>query len=372
MSFSGHAYPWDVLGDPAFVDRVGALGVDRVTLAAAYHSIRAATPLHPSHQVVDGPYAALYRPVREEIWGGRRLRPLAPRWTTAPDPFGTAAATLTEAGLSVSAWIVLTHNTRLGTEFPQLSVVNCYGDRYSYALCPASAEVRDFAATLAAEAVRDTPVEAVSIEACGQLGIVHLGHHDKTDGAFSPHAQRILSICCCGACRHAWSEHGLEPGRVVDRLRAAVHGELEPTLADALLQLRHAAADELRRQVLSAVREQAPAVEVTLHAHPDPWATGSSPGLAASSPAVDAVLVPAWPTTDASVDLVAAMAARVDTVDAYLTVLPPADPDVVVEHGRRLVAAGAQRLSLYHLGLAPASRQPLFAQLISALSGGNP
>ena len=49
---AGHAYPWDVLDDPSFAGRARDLGVDTVTMAASYHSTRAATPLHPRHQVV--------------------------------------------------------------------------------------------------------------------------------------------------------------------------------------------------------------------------------------------------------------------------------------------------------------------------------
>ena len=146
---TGHAYPWDVLGDPDFADRVRGLGLTEVTLAAAYHSTRAASPLHPRHQVVEAPHAALYRPVRPAVWGGRRLQPLGPAWMSEPDPFGAAAETLRHAGLRVSAWIVLTHNTRLGSAFPDVAVTNCFGDRYSYALCPSHAEVREYAATLA-------------------------------------------------------------------------------------------------------------------------------------------------------------------------------------------------------------------------------
>ena len=146
---TGHAYPWDVLGDPSFVDR----SPPAVTLAAAYHSVRAATPLHPSRRIVDARHAALYRPIRDSVWTD--LRPKAPDWMDEPDPFGTAAAILRAAGRRVTAWIVLTHNTRLGTLRPDVTVVNCFGERYPYALCPAHAEVRDYAATLAAEAVRD-------------------------------------------------------------------------------------------------------------------------------------------------------------------------------------------------------------------------
>ena len=61
-----HAYPWDVLGDPHFVERANTLGVHEISLAATYHSTRAATPLHPQHKVVDAHHAALYRPVRPD------------------------------------------------------------------------------------------------------------------------------------------------------------------------------------------------------------------------------------------------------------------------------------------------------------------
>jgi hypothetical protein len=368
---SGHAYPWDVLGDPAFADRVLGHGLTEVTLAAAYHSTRAASPLHPRHQVVEALHAALYRPVRPSVWGSRRLQPRAPAWLTEPDPFGAAVEALRSAGLRVSAWIVLTHNTRLGAEFGELAVTNCFGDRYSYALCPAHAEVRDYAATLAAESVSGVPVDGISLEACGQLGLSHNSHHEKTDGAWTAAANRLLSVCCCTACRAAWIARGLDPPEVIDTLQAAVHaegrgltGELPDTLADDLLATRHQSTDLLRAEVLDRVRDLAPGAPVTLHAHPDPWATGASPGLTPAAPTeVDAVLVPAWPTVLGTADDIAAATARGTRVDAYVTVLPPAVPGDLPAHVTRLITAGARGLSLYHLGLAPAGRQPLLSRL---------
>jgi hypothetical protein len=343
---SGHAYPWDVIGDPAFPSRVADIGVDTVTLAAAYHSTRAATPLHPTRRIVDARYAALYRPVRE-VWRGRRLAPLAPTWVAGPDPFAAAAEPLRAAGLRVNAWIVLTHNTRLGTERPDLAVVNCFGEPYPYALCPAHEEVRSYAALLAAEAVRDAPVDGISLEACGQLGVAHLGHHEKTDGAFPASTARLLSICCCTAC-------AVDPAR----MRAAVAADSVVGLDDVLAaRLRSAAL--LRSQVLDTLP---PGVPVTLHAHPDPWVTGPSPGVADVT-GVDAVLVPCWPTGPSSADVVAASAKLGRPVDAYVTALPPADPGELPSHVARLRDAGADRLSLYHLGLAPPARLSLLADL---------
>jgi hypothetical protein len=359
---SGHAYPWDVLGDPAFASR----GPESVTLAAGYHSTRAATPLHPEHQIVEARWAALYRPTRSDAWKGQDLRPLEPDWVTSPDAFGDAAARLKKAGKKVTAWIVLTHNTRLGTRRPDVAVVNCFGEVYPYALCPAHPEVRDYAATLAAEAVRDVELDAVSLESCGQLGLAHLGHHEKTDGAWTPAVAALLSICCCTACQSAWSADGLDSPSVVAALREAVRNpaaEASPAVLATLLAIRHRHTDLLRRQVLASL----PRLPVTLHAQPDPWATGPSPGLTPTAEDdVDALLVPCWPLTEGSVEAVRQASTTGLPVDAYVTLLPPAQPADLPAHVRRLKEAGASRLSLYHLGLAPAWRQELFATLAEA------
>ncbi|WP_329374330.1 hypothetical protein [Streptomyces sp. NBC_01483] len=46
VTATAYLYPWDVVGDPAAAERVAALGVDSAALAAAYHSVRTATPFH--------------------------------------------------------------------------------------------------------------------------------------------------------------------------------------------------------------------------------------------------------------------------------------------------------------------------------------
>lgn len=348
MVISAHAYPWDVVGDPAFVERVHASGVQRITLAAGYHSTRAATPNHPGHKLVDVPYAALYRPVRPGLWGR-----LEPKSFGDGDLFGQAFAILHDAGVKVNAWIVLAHNTRLGLLHPDVTVVNCFGERYPYALCPSRREVVDHCTTLAAEALRDVPVDGVSLESCGQMGLAHVGCHEKTDGAFTPSQQRLLSICCCAACGvsaslvRKWFETSTPPSEEV----------LEP---------RHAAADTLRASVLAAVRDTAPGASITLHAQADPWATGPSPGLTATAADdVDSILMPCWPL-DSTVT---------PGAEAYVTTLPPfgADRNKLRAHVRELASAGASGLALYHLGLTP-DPAPLFATLARTFlsTGGQP
>jgi len=331
---SAHAYPWDVIGDPAFVDRVRASGVDSVSLAASYHTTRAATPNHPRHKLIDVPYAALYRHVRPGIWGR-----LIPRPFGTDDPFLEAATILHDAGIPVTAWVVLAHNTRLGLEHPDITVVNCFGERYPYALCPSWTEVAEHCTTLAAEAIRDAPITGVSLESCGQMGLAHLGCHEKTDGAYTPLQQRLLSICCCTAC-----------GVPASTVRALFEARTEPSAE--LHASRHAATDRLRAGVLQAVKAHAPNASVTLHAQADPWATGPSPGLTPTAAAdVDAILMPCWPHG----------ATIVKGAHAYVSTLPPFDKDLHA-HIKRLRDAGAAGLALYHLGLKP-DPAPLFSAL---------
>ncbi|MDR7311659.1 hypothetical protein J2S40_002717 [Nocardioides luteus] len=379
----GYAYPWDVVGDPTFADRARGLGVTKVALAAAYHTARAATPLHPEHRIVEARTAALYRPVRAEAWEGARVVPPAATWVTengspAADPFGQAAATLADAGLEVAAWIVLTHSTHLGEADPELTVVSCWDEPYPYALCARHEDVRRYAETLAAEAVRDTPVSTVILEACGQMGFGHGGHHEKTDGAYDDTTQQLLSICCCPACREDWAARGLDPETTVAALRGATGVEATEAAIDqaalhTILASRHAAADELRRRVIAAVREAAPgATEIALHAQPDPWATGASPGLTpTTADDVDLVVSFCWPTTEASVETGRRLVEAVDgkaAAAAYVTVLPPTTEDAFGGHVRALVDAGIDQIHLYHLGLAGADRQHLLASATEVLT----
>ena len=41
---SAYLYPWDLAGDPLVVSRLVSAGLRHVNVAAAYHSVRAATP----------------------------------------------------------------------------------------------------------------------------------------------------------------------------------------------------------------------------------------------------------------------------------------------------------------------------------------
>ena len=366
MKVTGYAYPWDVL-DAGFASRVRDLSVDEVAVALSYHSARAATPWSASHTAVVARHAAFYRPVRAEAWEGKRLRPSTPDWVAAQDSGFAAVRVLNEAGIPAAAWIVLTHNSQLGYEHPDVTVRNCFGESYPWALCPSQPAVREYAATLTAEAVAGLELSSVILEACGPLGAVHQHQHEKTDGVWAPAVARLLSICCCDACAASWDvDADTVRAQLVEEVRRLVAtGDLgvtadgvPPSLTSMLLRVRQDATDALRAAVLASV----PAgTRIVLHGALDPWVTGALPGLTpAAAEDVDAVVLFGWAPATGAEAVAAAREALPDRVaiGSYITAVAAAPVPDIAAYAGELAKAGAAELHLYHLGLAGPGRWP--------------
>ncbi|MFI6036791.1 hypothetical protein ACIBBD_21975 [Streptomyces sp. NPDC051315] len=372
MKASTFVYPWDVNGDPEAPGRIAALGVPQVTLAAAYHSTRALTPRHPRHRIVTAEHAAVLYPT-DERWEGRTLRPY-PAGDWAPgDAWGEAAAALTEAGLEVHTWVVLAHNSRLGAEHPDTSVVNAYGDRYPWAPCIAQPATRAYLVDLAAEAAVRPGAAGTELESLGWYGLQHLHAHDKTGGVGLGEAgQYLMALCFCPACREGYGAQGLD----ADELAAAVRTALEPlwqgapdegswTGVEKLLGEGTAAAtrawrDEtartLQEAAVTAVRSAAPeGFQVLLHADPVTHHVGANPGVdpAHILSVADGVVVPCAGGPGLLTPF-AEQGRDGAVVAANLTVVSGmgGSPGTLAADAARARELGATEIRLYHAGLA--------------------
>ncbi|MGW2158625.1 hypothetical protein [Nonomuraea sp. NPDC001699] len=493
-----YVYPWDIVGDPSAPARLADLGVDVIALAASYHSTRAATPYHPEHRVLDVPHPAFYLPIRPRAWS--RLVPAAPTWTP-PDAYLQAQTALRKAGLKVHAWTVLTHNSYLGTRFPDLTVRNAFGDPYPYALCPAHEDVLAYCETLVTEILTLAEPDGLILEACGPMGFGHQSVHEKTSGAdWTPTDADLLSLCFCTACAPQYPPETAARARTtIDRPQPtpgplttpasgttaatttpteaptapsststpnaptsvdATSGDPEsegppsegptsgtrtlgtssagaltsgaptagipatgtaapgaPTAGpagnaspdadpDAALRtltapdntgghatLRHHAdpielalgplANEiratrvslsasLRRRLISAARRTAPNIPITLHANPNPWATGAFAALPSGDPDLDVLVGNCWgdTTTDAArLTALANLRTPGQRVGAYVLALPPRPADAAALAGqlKTYAKAGASEFHLYHAGLASRHRLSTIATALRLL-----
>ncbi|MFF1443923.1 hypothetical protein [Streptomyces sp. NPDC058295] len=376
MKASTFVYPWDITGDPRAAARIAALGVEQVTLAAAYHSTRALTPRHPRHRIVTAEHAAVLYPTDPagDRWKGRALRPY-PAGDWAPgDAYGEAAEALAAAGLDVHTWVVLAHNSRMGAEHPDTSVVNAYGDRYPWAPCIAQPATRAYLVDLAAEAAVRPGAGGTELESLGWYGLQHLHAHDKTGGVgLGDAGQYLMALCFCPACRAGYGEQGLD----ADALAAAVREALEPLwqgapdggggwaeiekllgeeTAAATRAWRDETARTLQETAVRAVRDAAPdGFQVLLHADPVTYHVGANPGVDPEHilSVADGVVVPCA----GGPGLLAPFAGQGRegaVVAANLGVVSGmgGSPGTLTADLARARALGATELRLYHAGLA--------------------
>ncbi|MFD7941181.1 hypothetical protein ACFV4T_42880 [Streptomyces sp. NPDC059755] len=376
MKASTFVYPWDVIGDPEAAVRIAALGVEQVTLAAAYHSTRALTPRHPRHRIVTAEHAAVLYPTDPagDRWKGRALRPY-PAGDWAPgDAYGEAAEALARAGLDVHTWVVLAHNSRMGAEHPDTSVVNAYGDRYPWAPCIAQPATRAYLVDLAAEAAVRPGAGGTELESLGWYGLQHLHAHDKTGGVgLGDAGQYLMALCFCPACRAGYAEQGLD----ADALAAAVRQALEPLwqgapdggggwaeiekllgeeTAAATRAWRDETARTLQESAVRAVRDAAPdGFQVLLHADPVTYHVGANPGVDPEHilSVADGVVVPCAGGPGLLAPFAgqgregAVLAANLGVVSGM-----GGSPGTLTVDLARARALGATELRLYHAGLA--------------------
>lgn len=372
MRTSAFLYPWDVVGDPGAPARIADLGVQQVTLASAYHSTRALTPRHPRHRIVTAEHAAvLYEP--GDRWEGRELRPYAAGSWAPGDAYGEAADALAGAGLDVHTWVVLAHNSRMGADHPDTSVVNAYGDRYPWAPCIARPATRAYLVDLAAEAAVRPGARGTELESLGWYGLAHLHAHDKIAGVpLGEAGQYLMSLCFCADCRAGYAQQGLAP----DESAAAVRRALEPVwrgdeaqggwaAVEKLLGAETAAgtrawreetARTLQEAAIAAVRAAAPdGFQVLLHADPVAYHCGANAGVDPRHilSVADGVVVPCTGGADA---LTAFAPYRTDrtTLAANLTIVSGMGgrPATLAADAAQAVRLGADELRLYHAGLA--------------------
>lgn len=206
-------HPWDLEGWPPeqFIDELQATGIGEVRLALAYHGGRLLLPRNRRYLVYEQHESAVYFAINPRLYG--RVQPVAGPHLDAVASFLAAAA---KRRFPVRAWLVLCHNDLLGKRYPGLTIRNLRGESYSYALCPAQADVAEYIVALIRDVSALPGITGLDLEALSFMGYEHQSLHDKRAVEPDP----AIHVCHCSMCLGKQDRCAVLRG-VLDQIRAA-------------------------------------------------------------------------------------------------------------------------------------------------------
>ena len=120
-------------GVRAAVDEFRSLGLNTVTIAGSYHAGKFLRPHGEAGKVYFPQDGTVYFKPDPSRYGA--IKPLPNAMLAEHDVLRELTR---QDGIATNVWLVLLHNTPLGTAHPQSTVANAFGDRYVYSLCPSA------------------------------------------------------------------------------------------------------------------------------------------------------------------------------------------------------------------------------------------
>ena len=220
-----YAYAWDLaeVGVSAALNRFGSLGLDTVTVAGSYHAGKFLRPHGTTGRVYFPEDGVVYFTPDPKRYGA--IKPIPHSMIAAGKDVMRELAD--QDRLATNVWLVLLHNTRLGEAHPDATVVNAFGDRYIYNLCPAAPDSRAYAIGLARDVTESYAVAGVSLETPGFLPYAHGYHHEFALNRPNRWLDSQLGLCFCKHCAAGAKKAGVQ----VEALQRQVASDVEAYLA---------------------------------------------------------------------------------------------------------------------------------------------
>jgi hypothetical protein len=212
MSYKAiYTYAWDLaeVGLTEAVRQFRGLGLDTVTIAGSYHAGKFLRPHGKTGKVYFPEDGTVYFKADPRRYGA--IKPVANSMLAERDMLRELTQ---QKGIATNVWLVLLHNTLLGTAHPDSSVANAFGDRYVYNLCPAAPDARAYAVGLARDVTESYPVSGISMETPGFLPYVHGFHHEFALNMPNRWLDSQLGLCFCDHCMTSAKAAGIDAARL--------------------------------------------------------------------------------------------------------------------------------------------------------------
>ncbi len=219
-----YTYAWDLAetGIPAAVTEFYALHLNTVTIAGSYHAGKFLRPHGTAGKVAMLEDGSVYFHADPARYGA--IKPVANSILQHTDVLRELTA---RTDIATNVWLVLLHNTTLGTAHPESVVRNAFGDPYYYNLCPSAPEARAYAIGLARDVTESYNVSGLSLEAPGFTPYAHGYHHEFALNRSNRWLDSLLGLCFCDHCVAAAQARGIDAPRLKSQVAADITAYLD-------------------------------------------------------------------------------------------------------------------------------------------------
>ena len=228
MSYKAiYTYAWDLAeeGVSKAVGQFEALGLDTVTIAGSYHAGKFLRPHGRAGKVYFPEDGTVYFKANPARYGA--IKPVANSLLSSQDVLRELTS---QSAMKTNVWLVLLHNTLLGSAHPDSAVSNAFGDRYVYNLCPSAPDARAYAIGLAQDVTETYPVSGLSMETPGFLPYAHGFHHEFALNRPNRWLDSQLGLCFCPHCLKGAKAAGINAARLKTQVAEDVSAYLASDL----------------------------------------------------------------------------------------------------------------------------------------------
>lgn len=219
-----YAYAWDIAeaGVKQAVAEFRALGLDTVTMAGSYHAGKFLRPHGKTGKVYFPEDGTVYFKANPCRYGA--IKPVPNSMLAKQDVLRELTK---QKSIASNVWLVLLHNTLLGTAHPDSTVANAFGDHYVYSLCPSAPAARDYAVGLARDVTESYPVSGISMESPGFAPYAHGFHHEFALNAPNRWLDNLLGLCFCDHCGAGAKKSGINAAALKARVAKDISNHLD-------------------------------------------------------------------------------------------------------------------------------------------------
>lgn len=214
-------YPWDILdsGIEETAKRAsGEWGLNAFSLTPSYHSAKFLLPRRSTEKVFLSGGSAIYFRPDESLYAGTTLRPVVTRREHLLDVLDRTADAAHREGMTLRAWTVGLHNSKIGDARPDAAERNVFGDLYPWALCPANPDVREYLVSLVRDVALNHAVDAIDLESTGYHGLYHGHHHELIGITWGLTEEFLMGLCFCDHCLRRAAGAGIDGAELRQRV----------------------------------------------------------------------------------------------------------------------------------------------------------